>query len=62
MTRVENWLTEAEAHRHYEADLEEWVEAIGGRNRSLRAVRRSLKYYPAGQTTLERLDSMRQAL
>ena len=48
--RVEKCLTEAEAHRHYESDLEE----VGGtrsvdRNRGLRAMRRSLKYYPAGQ-------------
>ena len=49
MTGVENWLTEAEAHRHYESDLEEWAKVIGGRNRSLRAMRRSLKYYPVGQ-------------
>ena len=62
MNRVENWLTEAEAHRHYEVDLEEWAHERGGRNRSLRAMRKSLAHYPAGKTTLERIDSMWQAL
>ena len=44
---IENRLTEAEALRHYAADLKLWAHERCGRNRGLRAMRTSLRHYAA---------------